>query len=202
MRSPALILGLMAAVPAAASPRIYKVDGEKSQVEVAVGRAGLFKFAGHAHQVAVQEIAGEVVADPDDLAGSSVRLVFRAAGVKVVGNEDPDDRPKVQETLSGPPVLDAPRFPEIRFASRAVRGRKTGDQAFELTIDGELELHGVKKALSFPVRVTLEGDHLAAEATLAVRQKDFGMEPVSVAGVVKVKDELAITCRILAHAAP
>lgn len=202
MSSRLLALGLLAAVPAAAAPRSYKVDGERSQVKVAVGRAGLFKLAGHEHEVAAQEIAGEVVADAEDLARSSVRLVFQAAAVKVVGNEDPDDRPKVQETMSGPRVLDAPRFPEIRFASRAVGGRKTGDKAFELTIDGELELHGVKKALSFPVRVTLEGDHLAAEVTLAVRQKDFGIEPVSVAGVVKVKDELAITCRILAHAVP
>jgi polyisoprenoid-binding protein YceI len=193
---------LLLAVPVAAAPRTYKVDGERSQVLVDVGRAGLFKIAGHEHQVAVPDIAGEVVADPESLAASSVRLLFRAAAVTVAGNEDPADRPKVQETMASARVLDVARFPEIRFSSQSVRGRKTADQAFELTIEGTLELHGVTKTLSLPVRVTLDGDGLVAEARLAIRQKDFGIEPVSVGGVVKVKDDLAISCRFLAHLAP
>ena len=193
---------LLLAVPLAAAPRSYKVDGAKSQVAIEVGRAGLFKIAGHEHQVAAQQVTGDVVADPDDLAASSVELVFAAAGLVVLGKDDPDDRPKVLEAMASPKVLDVARFPEIRFSSRSVKGRKAADQAFELTVDGALELHGVTKALSLPVRVTLAGDELVAEARVVLRQRDFGIEPVSVGGVVKVKDELAISCRFVAHAAP
>ena len=193
---------LLLAFPLAAAPRSYKVDGEKSQVAIEVGRAGLFKVAGHEHQVAAQPVAGDILADPDDLAASSVQLVFRSSAVTVLDKDDPDGRPKVQEAMASPRVLDVARFPEIRFSSRAVKGHRAADQAFELTVDGAVELHGVTKTLSLPVRVTLAGDELVAEAKLVLRQRDFGIEPVSVGGVVKVKDELAISCRFVAHAAP
>jgi polyisoprenoid-binding protein YceI len=202
VRLRALPAALLLAQPVSAAPRTYTIVGEKSQVLVEVGRAGLFKIAGHEHQVAATDVTGEVVADPANLAGSSVQLVFRAAALAVVGNEDPADRPKVQEAMASPRVLDVGRFPEIRFSSQTVKGRQGADQAFELTIDGTLELHGVTKPLSFPVRVTLDGDTLVAEGKLAVRQTAFGIEPVSVGGVVKVKDELAIACRFVARAAP
>jgi hypothetical protein len=36
----------------------------------------------------------------------------------------------------------------------------------------------------------------------ALRQTDFGLQPVSVAGVVKVKDELGLALTIVARASP
>lgn len=187
---------------AAGGGRTYVVDAAASHVTIHVGRAGLFKFAGHEHAVVSGGVAGEVVADPESVERSSVRLAFVAAEIKVMDGEDvAADVPKVQATMSGPDVLDVVRFPEIRFRSSAITGRKSGE-VWNVTVTGQLELHGARRELSIPLRVTVAADGLVAEGTLSLRQRDYGIEPVSVGGVVKVKDELALSLRIVARATP
>jgi hypothetical protein len=49
--------------------------------------------------------------------------------------------------------------------------------------------------------VTLHPESLTAEGSVRLAQRDFGIEPISVGGVVKVKDELEITVAIVARPA-
>ena len=67
---------------------------------------------------------------------------------------------------------------------------------------GNLELRGVKKSIALKVRVETSGPRLTAVGRASLKHSDFGITPVSVAGVVKVKDELAIDFRIVARSAP
>jgi polyisoprenoid-binding protein YceI len=67
-------------------------------------------------------------------------------------------------------------------------------------VAGELALRGVTREVTLPLAVKLEGDRLEASGRLVLRQKDYGIDPVSVAGVVKVKNELAIEYTIVARA--
>jgi len=192
----ALLVGLL---EVAAGSHTYVVDAARSRVTIEVGRAGLLKLAGHEHTVTAEGLSGEVVADPESLARSSVRVVFAATAVKVTASDGPaDDVPKVQATMSGPRVLDVRHFPEIRFVSSAVVGNKAGADAWDIRVIGDLELHGVKRPLEVPLRVTMTGDSLTAEGTVRLHQRDFGIVPVSVGGVVKVKEELVVTFRIVA----
>jgi polyisoprenoid-binding protein YceI len=200
MGSLALLVGLL---EVGAGARTYVVDAAGSRVTIEVGRAGLLKLAGHEHTVTAEGLSGEVVADPEKLTQSSVRVVFSAAAVKVVASDGPaEDIPKVQETMSGPKVLDIARFPEIRFVSTAVVGNKAVGDAWDVKVTGDLELHGVKRSLAIPLRITLRDGMLLAEGALRLRQRDYSIEPVSVAGVVKVKDELVVSLRIVARPAP
>lgn len=199
---PTALLALLAA-PAAAESRAYAIDPSASAVTIQVGRAGLFKFAGHEHEVLAPVARGEVRADPLDLPRSSVSLELRSAALVVTGRgEPPDDVPKVQEAMVGPKVLDATRFPAILFRSRQVGGRRVAETAYELEVTGDLELRGVTRSLTVPLRVEVAGETLLATGRLVLRQSDFGIEPISVAGVVKVKNELKIDVRILARLAP
>ncbi len=192
-----LLVGLL---EVAGAGRTYVVDEARSRVTVEVGRAGLLKVAGHEHTVRAEGLSGEVVADPENLSGSSVRVVFAATAVKVVASDGPaDDIPQVQATMSGPKVLDIARFPEIRFVSTAVVGNKAGADAWDVRVTGDLELHGVKRSLALPLRVTIAGNTLTAEGTVRLHQRDFGIVPVSVGGVVKVKEELVVTVQIVAR---
>jgi hypothetical protein len=43
---------------------------------------------------------------------------------------------------------------------------------------------------------------LTATAVLVLRHDDFGMKPISVAGVVKVKNEIDVELQIVARAQP
>jgi polyisoprenoid-binding protein YceI len=202
--SASLVLVVLACVSGAAqaAPRTYRLDPGASLVTVRVGKAGLFSFAGHEHRVRAPDFGGTVVADPDDLAASSIWVRFEAAGLEVSPEGEPaGDPPKVQAVMLGPRVLDTARYAAIRFCSSAVAGRRTGDGHFELEVQGELTLHGAVRPLRAEVRVTLAGPTLTAEGSVVLRQSDWGIKPVSVAGVVKVKDEVHVDYRLVAREA-
>ena len=195
-----------ASPPSAASgldgaPRRYDVVAAESAVTIEVGKSGLFGFAGHEHEVTAPAFDGQVVADPAALERSSVTLRFEAGALQVTGRGEPAaDVPEVQEVMLGPKVLDVQRFPAIVFRSTGVKGRALGaGGVYELEVEGELELHGVKHPLTLPMRVEIAGGTLSASGSARFRQSLFGLKPISVGGVVKVKDELAITFRILAR---
>lgn len=194
---------LALAGPAAAAERVYAVDPAASLMSIAVGKSGLFKFAGHTHEVVAPVAEGRVTADADSLATSTVTLVFRSSELKVTGKGEPaGDVPKVQEAMLGPKVLDAARFPAIEFRSTAVAGTSRGPGAWDVEVRGDLTLHGVTRGVVLPMRVELTPDTLLAEGTTTLKQRDFGIKPLSVAGVVNVKDELRLDFRITARAAP
>jgi polyisoprenoid-binding protein YceI len=196
-------LALVALAAAAVSPQRYAVAPDQSTVTIRVGRAGLFKFAGHEHVVTAPAFRGEVLADAGDLSRSSVWVTFESAALRVTGEGEPaKDVPKVQAAMVGPKVLDAERFPEIAFRSRAVSGRAAGAGAWELTVTGDLTLHGVTRAVTLPLKVQLSGETLAAAGTTVIRHTDYGLKPVSVAGVVNVRNEIGVEFRITARVAP
>ncbi|HUG52332.1 MAG TPA: YceI family protein [Vicinamibacteria bacterium] len=200
LRSTGALVGVLAAATAGAGARTYVVDASASSVRIHVGRAGAFAFAGHEHDVAAPAVRGEVVALPGDLGASSVFLTFDAGALVVLPDREPKgDAPKVQSAMLGPGVLDVARFPSITFRSRRVVGRAAGPDAYDLEVEGEMTLRGVTRALTLPMRVELAGNVLTASGRAVLRQKDFGMKPPSVAGLVKVKNEIAVTYRIVAR---
>ena len=193
----------LAPAPGAAG-EAYQVDPAASEVLVRVGKSGLFSFAGHTHEVAAPIAEGRIEADAEDLSRSSVTLAFQAAALRVTGKGDPpEDVPKVQEAMVGPKVLDAQRFPRIVFTSRKVGGKAVGAGAFDLQVEGDLALHGVTKPLTLPVHIEKAADGtLTATARTVIKHTDFGMKPVSVAGVVNVRNELDLSFRVVARPAP
>jgi polyisoprenoid-binding protein YceI len=196
-------LSVLAASPAAAAPRTYAIDPAASSVRVHVGKSGAFSFAGHTHEVAAPALRGSVIVDEAILGASSVSVEFDAAALTVLPAGEPaGDAPKVEAVMRGPKVLDAARFAAITFRSTAVSGRAATPGAYDLQVVGDVTIHGVTKRVTLPLRATLAGATLAVSGETALRQTDFGLQPVSVAGVVKVKDELGLALTIVARASP
>jgi polyisoprenoid-binding protein YceI len=188
------------AATAVAEPRTYVVDAAASQVRVHVGRSGLFSFAGHEHDVAATAFSGQVEADAGSLGSSRVTLTFDTAGLKVLPEGEPaGDAPKVEEAMRSDKVLDVARFPNVTFQSRTVAGKPGAGGAYDLELTGDLTVHGVTRALTLPVRVELQGDTLTASGKTVLRHDQFGMQPVSVAGVVKVKNEIVVSYKFVAR---
>lgn len=191
----ALALGL-AAPAARAAPRHYDLDPAQSRVEIHVGKTGLFGFAGHEHEVIAGAFHGSATFDPERVAASTVELRFDAAALRVNGGGEPaGDVPKVQAAMVGPECLDAARFPTIHFVSTSVADAGAAGGGRDFTLRGDLTLHGVTRPLAVRVHVADLGDRLAATGQTSLRQTDFGITPISKAGVVKVKDELTIIWR-------
>lgn len=196
---------LALAVPGIAAPAaevMYIVDAARSSVVIHVGRSGVFSFAGHTHTVVAPALQGHVAAVEGDLSRSTVRLSFETARLTVLERGEPaGDAPKVQEAMLGPKVLDAARFPAITFESTAVAGTRSGPGAYQLTVRGSLTLHGVTRPVTLPLAVEVGADGLNATGQMTLRQTDHGIDPVSIGGVVKVKNELVIEYTIVARPA-
>ena len=197
----ALVLGLTATLAAgAAAPRTFLIDVQHSRSLIQVGKSGAFSFlAGHTHEVEAPLSGGVVHLDPADPAGADVRLQFDAAAMRVTGKgEPPDDVPKVQEVMLGKRVLDVEHYPTITFESTGVSARRATPTALDLTIAGKMTIHGVTQPVTAPVSVTLDGGTLTATGTFTIKQSDYGIRPISVVGVVNVKDTLTMTFTIIA----
>jgi polyisoprenoid-binding protein YceI len=184
---------------AAAGSRTFTVDTEHSRALIDVGKSGAFSFAGHTHEVEAPLTSGVIHLDPDALARSDVRLEFNAAAMRVSGkNEPPADVPKVTEAMLGEQVLDVKRYPTIVFESTSVAGRGA-PPALDLSIVGKLTIRDTTKPVTAPVAIKLDGATLTATGKFTIKQTDFGIKPISVGGVVKVKDDLTITFTIAAR---
>ncbi len=204
MRTSLILAGavwsLTHASPAGAAEVTYLVMPEKSSVRVHVGKAGLFSFAGHRHEVEAP-VSGTVTADAANLSASSVDLAFASALLRVRPEGEPTgDAPKVEMVMHGPEVLDVLRFPEIHFRSKKVVGRALAEGAYELNLVGELSLHGVTREIAIPVKVIIEGRSLTATGRTTVSHDQFGMKPVSAGGgTVKVANAISIDFEIVAE---
>ena len=195
----AAALLLASATLAQAEAVTFAVVEGKSSVKIHVGKSGALSFAGHRHEVQAP-VTGTVIADAATVSASSLDLKFPSARLKVLPEGEPaGDAPKVEEAMRGPEVLDAIRFPDIRFVSKRVLGQGSGG-SYDLTIVGDLSLHGVTRELTVPVKVTLEGRTLTATGQATLRHDQFGMKPVSAGGgTVRVANEIRLDFRIVAE---
>jgi polyisoprenoid-binding protein YceI len=169
--------------PAVARGEKRAVDVAHSVLKIRVFKSGFFSAFGHDHEIVAPISQGAV--ETSESAGVEVRVDARQ--LRVLDPDLPaDKRDQVQKTMEGPEVLDNGRFPEIRFRSSLVE--KKGRDGW--TVNGDLTLHGQTHPVA--VEVTLQDGHYRGAAKL--KQRDFGITPVSVAGgTVKVKDEVKIT---------
>jgi polyisoprenoid-binding protein YceI len=119
-------------------------------------------------------------------AGPSIELRIDTRKLRVLDPEASDStRAQIQETMLGIQVLDADHFPEIHFQSIGVEPKGPD----HWIVHGNLALHG--KDHTIAVEVTLKDERYRGSATL--KQTDFGITPVTVAGgTVKVKDEIKV----------
>ena len=91
-------------------------------------------------------------------------------------------------------------YPEIVFESKSVSASKIYEGTYRVTIEGLLTLHGETGTEKLDANVTVAGGHVRANGELTIRQTEYGIKPVSVAGgSLKIKDELKITFDIVAQ---
>ena len=192
-------LGLLGARADAQGEKLV-VESARSHLRLELGRTGLMKFLGHEHQIEAPIAEGQLDVVESDPARSSVRLRFESARLHVVpGSEPAADIPQVEERMRGPEVLEVAKYPEIAFVSTSVKSQPEGPSRFKLVVVGTLTLKG----RSFPVEVPLElrrvDKDVEAKGELELNLRDVGIEPPSVAGVVKVKDRFRLEFEIYAR---
>ncbi|HRI09772.1 MAG TPA: YceI family protein [Nannocystaceae bacterium] len=160
-----------------------KYDAQSARAEVFTFKEGLFSAMGHDLRIAVT--AFQVTVDDQTHA---ISATFDAHSLRVVGpagggSLSDKDRREIEHNIADE-VLDARRYPTIRFTSTRVTPRGEG---FEIA--GDLELHGQRRAITFTTR--REGQNQIASITL--HQPDYGIKPYRAPlGVLKIKPDVRV----------
>lgn len=201
------IIGVLAALitvtAAAQSPSgaVYEIVAAASKIQVGVFREGLLKAFGHDHLIAAKSFTSTVHFNADKVEETSLTLNIEAKSLTVLDpGEAEKDRRDVQATMVSAQVLGVESFPRIMFRSTGVHLIKKAGAEWEVTLAGKLNLHGVEKPITFPVRIRLDNTRLTVHGEVFIAQTDFGIKPVKVAGgTVRVKDRVKVSFTIVAE---
>jgi hypothetical protein len=176
------ILFLLGSLAPATKAGQRPIDTDRSRVIVRVYRSGLFAVFAHDHQIDAPIASGSVRTGE----GASVELSFETSSLRVLDPElSADTRTEIRDTMLGPKVLDAPRYPEIHFVSDHVTSN--GPRAWR--VKGMLTLHGQ----THPVVVDVSEKEGGYQGSVKIKQSDFGITPIRIAGgTVRVKEDVEI----------
>jgi polyisoprenoid-binding protein YceI len=196
-----IVLAAHAPLMDVAANATYRVDESKSHATIHVGKAGAFSFlAGHSHEVSGPIQSGSVDVDAEDPSRSRVQLIIAAADLRVAAEREPEgDAPKVQEAMASDKLLDVAHHPRITYESRGVTLKDRQGSVLNLSMTGQLTIRDVMRDVTAPVRVELGETDLAATGRFSIKQSEFGIKPISIGGVVAVKDALEIEFSIVAR---
>jgi polyisoprenoid-binding protein YceI len=92
--------------------------------------------------------------------------------------------------LKTPDFFDAKKHPKATFASTKVEANTA--KPGEITVTGDLTMHGVKKSITFPATVGGETGKFGLSSTFKINRQDFEMK----FGPDKVNDDVSITVTI------
>ncbi len=118
------------------------------------------------HDGAFGGFTGDVQVRDGDPTKSVVRVDIDMSTVSV-------DQPKLTAHLKTPDFFDVEKFPRAHFTSTTIR--PDGENGATHTVTGNLELHGVTKAITFPATIRVSPGEVDADAEFAIDRKDFGI---------------------------
>ena len=182
------------------STALYHLDPDKSRFTVQAFAEGLFSAFGHDPVIVIRDFTGEVEFTPDAPSQASVKAIIKADSLAADDSIKEKDRHEI-ERMMREQVLETAQHPEIVFQSTNVTASRLGQGRYRARIIGDLTLHGVtQKNLWLHAEVTTNETGLRARGEFSLKQTDFAIKPVSVAGgTMKVKNELKFNFDISAE---
>jgi Uncharacterized conserved protein len=169
----------------------YRLVAEESTFTVQAFAEGLFSAFGHDPVISVRSFNGTARFTPDTFEKAELHLSIDAASLVVANQVKEKDRLEIENTMRRE-VLDVQTYPEIKFDSSNVALSRLGAGRYRARLIGDLTLHGVtQRNVWITAEVTISPEMLRAKGEYQLRQTDFKIKPVSVAGgTLKIKNEL------------
>lgn len=177
----------------------YRIDSRASRFTVKVSAAGLLAAMGHNPTIALRDSEGEASFVPATLDRASVRVTFQPDSFEVTDDISQKDRLEIEKAMKQD-VLETSRYPQISFESTGVSPTNIGNERYAVSVAGNLNLHGMTRPQTIVCQVSVMGETLRASGEFSIRQTNYGIKLVSVAGgTLKVKDELKCSFEIVAR---
>jgi polyisoprenoid-binding protein YceI len=100
-------------------------------------------------------------------------------------------------------TLETSTFRTATFTAESVTGFDpsiTDGQEQTLVLQGTLDLHGVKKEITWAVKARKQGGVITALATVTFPFEDYSLSPPNIGGFVAVEDHITLQVQIVAQA--
>jgi polyisoprenoid-binding protein YceI len=177
-----------------------KIDVQKSRVYVFVDK----NPRGHQHAVEGRLSAGSIKLGKEGAAGE---MTFDMQSFQVdsddarryiglEGDTAEADQISATNSMRGATVLDVAKFATAGFTLDSVKlaPAQAGLAGTPYQFDGELDLHGVKKKISFIAGVeSIDGGRTRIRGEFALKQTDYGIKPFTkLFGAIGVADEVRV----------
>lgn len=92
--------------------------------------------------------------------------------IDVQSNSVVTDEDGLTKHLQTPDFFDVAKFPKATFTSTKIDPISSGGTH---NITGNFELHGIKKAITFPATIQVAPDKVTVNAEFAINRKDWGL---------------------------
>lgn len=175
----ALAAGIGAGAAISAQAETYVLDPRHTQVLFTYSHFGFSNITGR-----FDDIEGEIVYDPQDIASASISITVPIATVST-------GVAAMDEHLRKDDLFDAAQFPTATFQSTSVS--PAGEGKYKVT--GDLTIHGVTKETEFDVTLNRAAPHpmrnvptVGFDAVGHIKRSDFGVDKY----VPNIPDEVVI----------
>mgnify|MGYP003579378788 FL=1 len=178
----------------------YRLSAADSKFTAQAFAEGLFSAFGHDPLIGIKEFEGEATFVPATFENASLELRINASSLSVIDKVKPKDRDELERTMRND-VLEVSKFPDIVFKSTNVTLGRIAEGRYRARVIGDLTLHGVtQNNLWISGEVVVTDGELRAKGEFPIRQTDYKVKPVSVAGgTLKVKNEVKCAFDIVAR---
>jgi polyisoprenoid-binding protein YceI len=165
------LLGPLLLLPAFASAGTLKVDKAKSRIQVDA------KATGHEFTGTLSDYTAKVTGDDSALAPTAVDLTWKFSDLKTA--EEKRDKEMIKWLGGG--------APEGSFTFTKTWTDKGNTYAM-----GDLKIHGISKAISFPYTAKKEGTWMTIDGTASLDYQDFGLPIIRNMAVMTVNPKLSV----------
>lgn len=177
----------------------FTIDPKASRFTVQAFASGILSAMGHNPKIGIRTFSGEVDFNPESIEGGAFRLTVQSASLAVQDDISDKDRREIERLMKGD-VLEVARFPEIRYDAATIAVSRVDGSLYSATLNGNLSLHGVTRGQPITARIATFGEMLRTSGDFTLRQSDYQIKPVSVAGgALKLKDEVKISFEMVAR---
>lgn len=128
------------------------------------------------------KLAGWIALEGGKAEGGKAAFAIDLASAKT-------DQDKLDGHLKSPDFFDVAKYPTSTFTTTQIKAG--GDKGATHTITGDLDLHGVRKSISFPATIKLAADAVTATAEFSINRKDFNVVYPGMANDL-IKDDVLI----------
>jgi polyisoprenoid-binding protein YceI len=200
MRILTLLTALLVASVGQAAEERFALDARHSDLVVHVRKKGLFSAFEHDHYLHPQRWHGTVTVDVDHPEEVRVELAVDAASlVDHQPKLSTANREKVEGQIRSPSVLDAQRFPEVRFVADRIEvhaaqpGATDGERELTGALLGSLDLHGHAQPITIAFHARIGRGGVVVRGHTEFDQSQFGISPLRKAGgAIAVQDHVTI----------